>query len=162
MVHPQVEQVLSKVDAFMAKYPAITLYDKLQEVETKTGHSKVYFFLAAVVVVFGSVLLLGGSKLIVDLVGFVYPAYMSFKSIDSGSDDTQWLTYWVVFSSFSILETSLRFIVNLIPMYFWIKIVAILYLYHPKTRGAQTLYEQVLRPLLLPYLEMGKATKKSE
>lgn len=39
-------------------------------------------------------------------IGIVYPAYMSFKAIESSTkeDDTQWLTYWVVFASFSVLE----------------------------------------------------------
>ena len=37
-----------------------------------------------------------------NVVGFVYPAYMSFKAIeteDDVDDDIQWLTYWVVFGS---------------------------------------------------------------
>jgi receptor expression-enhancing protein 5/6 len=97
--------------------------------------------------------LVGGSKLMVDLLGFVYPAYMSFKSMDSGSqDDTQWLTYWVVFSFLSIVENLMGFIVVLIPFYFWIKIGIIVWMYHPATRGAQVIYEQALRPLLMPYL----------
>ena len=103
----------------------------------------------------------GGAKLIVDLVGFVYPAYMSFKSMDSGNqDDTQWLTYWVVFSCFSIVESFMGFVVALIPFYFWIKIAAIVYMWHPTTRGAQTIYEQFLRPIMLPYLDSDKATTK--
>jgi len=101
--------------------------------------------------------------LIVDLVGFVYPAYESFKSMDSGSqDDTQWLTYWVVFSFVSIFESLFGFFVNIIPFYFWIKIAAIIWMYYPTTRGAETIYEQALRPLLLPYLDMAKPTKKTE
>lgn len=45
-------------------------------------------------------------KILSLLVGFVYPAYMSFKAIESPekSDDTQWLTYWVVFASLTVLE----------------------------------------------------------
>ena len=35
-------------------------------------------------------------------VGFVYPAYMSIKAIETkgGDDDKQWLTYWLVYSFF--------------------------------------------------------------
>src|SRR3569832_121837 len=128
--------------------------DKLKELEDKTGYPKVYFFLAGVVLLFSVLWVIGGAKLIVDLVGFVYPAYMSFKSMDSGNhDDTQWLTNWVVFSCFSIVESFFTFVVYLIPIYFWIKIGIIVYMWHPSSRGAQTLYEQFLRPLLLPYLE---------
>jgi receptor expression-enhancing protein 5/6 len=111
----------------------------------------------------GVLTLVGGAKLMVDLTGFVYPAYMSFKSMDSGSqDDTQWLTYWVVFSFLSIVESLMGFLVVLIPFYFWLKIGIIIWMYHPATRGAQVIYDQALRPLLLPYLEMDKPTKKAE
>lgn len=138
--------------------------DKLRDLEEKTGYSKVVFFVAGSLVLSALLTLVGGSKLIIDLIGFVYPAYMSFKSMDAGSvDDTQWLTYWVVFSFLSIIESFMSFIVNLIPFYCWIKIAGIIYLWHPQSRGAQALYEQVLRPFFLPYLEMDKApTKKTE
>lgn len=138
--------------------------EKLKDLEEKTGYPKAYFALAIAVLLVAFLLLIGGVKLLVDLVGFVYPAYMSFKSMDSGNhEDTQWLTYWVVFSFFSIVESFLSVITSLIPFYFWLKIGAIVYMWYPTTKGAQRLYDQVLRPLLLPYLEMDKKTsKKSE
>jgi len=127
----------------------------------------VYFFAGACLVLTGLLSLIGGQKLILDLAGFVYPAYMSFKSIDSGShdDDTQWLTYWVVMAMFGIFESSCQFVVNFIPFYFWLRLGATVYLWHPSTRGAEYLYEHFLRPLLVPYLEKsgsGGATKKTE
>ena len=135
--------------------------EKLRDLEEKTGYPKVYFFLGGLFLVSSILTAVGGAKLIVDLVGFVYPAYMSFKSMDSGNqDDTQWLTYWVVFSCFSIVESFMGFVVALIPFYFWIKIAAIIYMWHPTTRGAQTIYEQFLRPIMLPYLDSDKATTK--
>ena len=38
-----------------------------------------------------------GPQVISVLVGFTYPAYQSFKAIESNNkdDDTQWLVYWV-------------------------------------------------------------------
>ena len=96
----------------------------------------------------------------VDLLGFVYPAYMSFKSMDSGSQDvTQWLTYWVVFSFFSILENLLGFMVSFIPFYTFIKVGLIVWMYHPSTMGAKTVYEQGLRPLLIPYIDTSEPKK---
>jgi receptor expression-enhancing protein 5/6 len=84
------------------------------------------FFLVACIVFTGFLTLIGGAKLLVDLVGFVYPAYMSFKSMDTNAgDDTQWLTYWICFSAMSITETMLSFVTALIPMYFWLKIAII-------------------------------------
>jgi receptor expression-enhancing protein 5/6 len=135
--------------------------DQLKKIEDKTGYPKAFFFLAIALVGSGILTLVGGAKLMVDLTGFVYPAYMSFKSMDSGSqDDTQWLTYWVVFSFLSIVESLMGFLVVLIPFYFWIKIGIIVWMYYPATRGAQVIYDQALRPLLLPYLEMDKPTNK--
>jgi receptor expression-enhancing protein 5/6 len=141
--------------------------DKLKELETKTGYSKVYFFLAAVVVFSGSLTLIGGFKLVTDLVGFLYPAYMSFKSMESANgasadDSTQWLTYWVVFSSLAVVEGVAAFIVAWIPMYFAVKTCFIIWLYYPKTLGAEVIYNQVVRPYVLPLLEMGKPAKKAE
>jgi receptor expression-enhancing protein 5/6 len=100
-------------------------------------------------------LTVGGVKLVSDLVAFLYPAYASFKAIDSASpeDDAQWLTYWVVFSFFSVIENSLWFIVGWIPMYFVLKISFFLWLYHPNFLGAGAVYQQVLRPLVLPYVK---------
>lgn len=88
--------------------------------------------------------------LVCNLVGFVYPAYMSFKAIetDTKDDDTQWLTYWVVYSFFSVLETFVSFLLSWIPFYFAIKLAFLFYLFSPKTRGAQNIYENFLKRAL--------------
>jgi receptor expression-enhancing protein 5/6 len=106
----------------------------------------------------------GGLKLVTDLVGFLYPAYMSFKSMESSpkgvpDDATQWLTYWVIFSSLTVIEGLFTFIVNLIPFYHVIKMGLIIWLYHPKTTGAEVIYNQIVRPKILPHLEGGKKTE---
>ena len=138
--------------------------EKLRDIEEKTGYSKVIFFVAGTLLLSAAITLIGGEKLVLDLIAFVYPAYMSFKSMDAGNvDDTQWLTYWVVISFLTIAESCLKIIVNIIPFYFWIKFFGTIYLWHPKTRGAETLYEQLVRPFLLPFLEGGAdTTKKTE
>lgn len=126
----------------------------MKEIEKTTGYPAAWFFVAFVAIFSAIVTLVGGAKLLVDLVGFVYPAYMSFKSIEStAADDTQWLTYWVVFSTFSIVESMLGFVTMLIPMYFWIKIFVIVWMWYPTTRGAETIYEQLLKPNVGPYIE---------
>uniref|UniRef100_A0A7S1V0B5 Receptor expression-enhancing protein n=1 Tax=Grammatophora oceanica TaxID=210454 RepID=A0A7S1V0B5_9STRA len=149
----------------MQKHPTLSQYEKLKEVEEKTGYSKVFFFLAGVLVMFVLLLLVGGFKLIADLSAFVYPAYMSFKAIDSKEmDDTQWLTYWVVFSAFSIIEQVAGFLTSFIPFYYFIKTAFMIWLYHPKFLGAQLIYKDAIRPLLMPYLNISgtpATTKKT-
>ena len=101
--------------------------DKFQSVSEATGYPAAWFFVVACLVLTGILTLVGGAKLLVDLLGFVYPAYMSFKSMDTNAgDDTQWLTYWIVFSFLSIVETMLSFLTALIPMYFWLKVAIII------------------------------------
>jgi receptor expression-enhancing protein 5/6 len=105
---------------------------------------------------------IGGSKLISDLSAFLYPAYESFKAIDSSDGsgaDTQWLTYWVVFALISIFEQCAQFLVQWIPFYFFIKIGFFVWLYHPSTLGAGLIYKFV-RPIVLPYLDLAKPQKK--
>ena len=49
---------------------------------------------------------LSSLQLLANTVGFLYPAYCSIKALESSvkKDDTQWLTYWVVFAFFSVVE----------------------------------------------------------
>ena len=48
----------------------------------------------------------------------------SCKAIDSEEkdDDTQWLTYWVVYASFTILEHFTDYFLAWIPFYFLAKV----------------------------------------
>ncbi|KAI8865679.1 hypothetical protein GQ42DRAFT_165943 [Ramicandelaber brevisporus] len=91
------------------------------------------------------------SALISNLAGFVYPAYASIRAIESpaANDDTQWLTYWVVFALLSTLEFFGSLIVYFVPMYHLFKVFFLVWLYLPTTRGAEHVYAMVLRPLLV-------------
>lgn len=60
-----------------------------------------------------------------DLVGFVYPVYASIKAIetaDNKEDDTFWLTYWLVFALFKVVENIADVLISSIPFYFFLKI----------------------------------------
>jgi len=111
--------------------------------------------------------LLGGAKLISDLVSVVYPAYKSFKAIDSKDpiQDTQWLTYWVVFAFFSIVENVAVFLVEYIPFYFFLKLGFFIWLYHPQFLGAGLVYKTLIDPYVMPYVNSFGSppiTKKKE
>lgn len=81
-------------------------YSKLKELEEKTGIEKFYIFSAGLLVLGVFLFVIGGARLIVKLLGFLYPAYQSFKALSSSdvADDTQWLTYWFVFAFYNITE----------------------------------------------------------
>ena len=74
---------------------------------------------------------------------------------------TQWLTYWVVFSFITVLESVIPSLGRWIPMYYYNKAFLIVWLYHPQSSGAEIVYNQVVRKHILPHMETAKA-KKSE
>lgn len=81
-----------------------------------------------------------------NLVGIIYPAYMSFKAIESEGkeDDKQWLTYWVVFGLYAIVDNTGLF-ADLIPFYYPFKLIILVALFWPKSRGAEKLYDAVVK-----------------
>lgn len=121
--------VKEKLDARLAKYPQIV------QLEESVGIEK--FYIAAMLFVgIGSIIyLLGGAVLIVNLIGFIYPAYQSFKALNSPKpdDDTQWLTYWVVYAFFNLTENLTSIFMKWIPFYFVIKVAFLIWCIYPGT-----------------------------
>ena len=104
----------------------------------------------------GSVLLvmLGvGQTYITNIVGVAYPAFMSFVALETESteDDVQWLTYWVCFGLFQIIDQFAGMILQLIPFYYFLKLGFMVYLFHPSTNGATTVYNTIILPYVKEY-----------
>lgn len=92
-----------------------------------------------------------GLDFIVNSVGFIYPAYYSFKSLNTKTDydDKQWLIYWIVYSFITTLELFIGFIFYWIPFYYLLKLSFLLWLSHEKTQGAQFIYNNYLKQKLI-------------
>ncbi|OQR96017.1 hypothetical protein ACHHYP_17308 [Achlya hypogyna] len=93
------------------------------------------------------------SRPVVTSVGVLYPAYASYKALETPAkdDDKQWLTYWVVFSITSSAEEIAERVVSYLPGYYVLKCIFLVWLMLPKTRGAIYVYERFLQPLLKKY-----------
>ena len=94
-----------------------------------------------------------GNTYITCLLGVAYPVFMSFLALESEGedDDKQWLTYWVVFGLFSIVDQFAGFVLTFIPFYFFMKLVFLVWLFHPATLGATTIYNAYILPNMEQY-----------
>lgn len=96
---------------------------------------------------------IGFGGVISNMIGFVYPAYRSYKAIktEGKADDTQWLTYWVVYAFFTVFDGICGAVFSWVPFYFFIKIAFLVWCMHPRTNGATIILRVVIAPLVTKY-----------
>lgn len=117
---------------------------QMKVIEEKTGVNGIFVIVCLILSII-CVYLNIFDNLITNLVGTVYPAFWTMKSIETrGDDDKQWLTYWVVFASFTIVDMFSGFIVKFVPFYFVFKILFLIWLFMPNSQGAYFVYHLML------------------
>ena len=89
-----------------------------------------------------------GQAILTNLIGVAYPVFMSFYALESdgADDDKQWLTYWVVFGLFSIVDQFAGFVLAFIPFYYVLKVATLIWLFHPSTLGATFVFYNYIEP----------------
>ncbi|KAI9997137.1 hypothetical protein PInf_000570 [Phytophthora infestans] len=92
-------------------------------------------------------------------VGVAYPMYASFKALErpeSGHDEKQWLTYWVVYGASTSVEAVASPLMCLVPGYNITKTLFLIWMMSPQTKGATIVYHKLLCPFLKekePYVD---------
>jgi len=94
-----------------------------------------------------------GQTYLTQLIAVLYPAFMSFVALESDTpgDDKQWLTYWVVYGAFSVIDQFAGFILSFIPFYYFLKVGFLLWCMHPSTNGATIVYDTYILPYYQEY-----------
>mmetsp|Transcript_3916 Transcript_3916/g.5400 ORF Transcript_3916/g.5400 Transcript_3916/m.5400 type:complete len:170 (+) Transcript_3916:72-581(+) len=135
-------------DALLA-VPLIKKYQPLIEDKTKVLIEYYVIGLGGVIVLclFTGFL----ADLISNLIGFVYPVYATIRALESKStdDDKDWLIYWVVFSAFFVAENFVEVVLYWIPFFYPLKVTFLLWCMSPQYKGAEKVYNLVLKRLVL-------------
>ncbi|KAF9099987.1 ER membrane protein DP1/Yop1 [Mortierella sp. AM989] len=146
-VQAKVRYYHSQLDKELGKYP------QLNQFEAATGVKKTYVALGAGAFVTLMIFFNFAGKLLSNLIGWIYPAYRSFKALETHAqdDDKQWLTYWTVYGFVAIVESFTDILLYWFPFYFFLKTVLLLWLMIPNFNGAATVYNRILRPFLVQH-----------
>lgn len=149
----KLQHQVSQLDKELSKYPA------LNNLEKQTGAPKVYVAGGVGALYFLLVLLNYGGQFLVNIIGFGIPGFYSLNSLFtiSREDDIQWLSYWVIFSFLTVIESGIS-IVYWFPFYYTFKLVFVLWLGLPQFGGAQLVFRSFLQPLLGKFFVGGAAS----
>ncbi|OTA67848.1 hypothetical protein K449DRAFT_388647 [Hypoxylon sp. EC38] len=149
----RVQHYVSQLDRELSKYPA------LNNIEKQTSVPKVYAVIGVATLYFFFIVFNLGGQLLTNFAGFVVPGYYSLAALFSAgkADDTQWLTYWVVFAFFCVLESALS-VVYWFPFYYTFKFIFLLWLSLPIFSGAQLIFRSFIHPFFGRYFPESGST----
>ncbi|XP_041368958.1 receptor expression-enhancing protein 1-like isoform X2 [Gigantopelta aegis] len=90
------------------------------------------------------------SRLVILVFGTLYPAYASYKAVRTKNvrEYVKWMIYWIVFALFYCVETFADVFISWLPFYYEVKIVFVLWLLSPMTRGSNFLFKKFVHPQL--------------
>lgn len=95
-----------------------------------------------------------GAQFVCNMLGFAYPAYKSLVALETSNneDNSKWLTYWVVFAAFSVIEFFSDILLNWFPLYWFAKVVFLLWCSADIPNGGSSIiYNHMIRPLFLQH-----------
>jgi receptor expression-enhancing protein 5/6 len=117
-------------------------------IREKTGIKGSYviiFLIGSIIFVYFNIF----ENLITNLVGTVYPSFWTIKAIESKNknDIKKWLTYWIVFGVFVIIDFFNIIIVKIFPYYFLMKIMFLIWLFMPGSNGCTIVYQLFVKKI---------------
>ena len=118
--------------------------EQIQLIQEKTGING-YVFIGLLILSLIFVYFNLFENLITNIIGTVYPTFWTIKSIESKDGKAiHWLIYWIIFSSFILLDFFSGFVVKIIPFYFVMKICFLIWLQWPESKGCDIIFSYVI------------------
>ena len=122
----------------------ISIYEKWNEtldiIKEKTGF-RGGIVVASIIIGIAFVYIGFMERFITNMIGTIYPVFCTIETLEYHTgDDKYWLTYWVVFGIFTLVDMFSGFILKIVPFYFFIKILFLVWCFMPNTQGAVIMY----------------------
>jgi len=146
--------IFQKLDKVLHQKNVFT--DLLEKLESKSGVRRLHLAIGLSVFIAVYLMFGYGASVLCNFIGFAYPAYKSFKAIESvdKDDDTAWLIYWVVYSTFHFVEIFGDIFLFWIPFYWFCKCGFLVYCMAPTSwNGSVKIYYSLIRPFILQHQE---------
>ena len=98
------------------------------------------------------------APLTISLIAFTYPAIQSIRSLEEKQNQEKWLTYWVVYGVFNIVEFFSDILLSWFPLYFFIKTAFLIWCMAPiKLNGSIIIFKMIILPFFILHKEkLGK------
>ncbi|KAB2098099.1 hypothetical protein ERO13_A01G202500v2 [Gossypium hirsutum] len=92
------------------------------------------------------------TRLLVLILGYAYPAFECFKTVEKnkvGIEELRfWCQYWILMAFLIVFERVGEVFISWLPMYGEMKIALLVYLWYPKTKGTGYVYDTLFRPFM--------------
>ncbi|XP_006339320.1 putative HVA22-like protein g [Solanum tuberosum] len=89
------------------------------------------------------------------VLGYAYPAFECFKTIEKNKVEIHelrfWCQYWIIVAALRIFESFGDLFLSWLPMYGEAKLALFIYLWYPKTKGTAYIYDTILKPFVAKY-----------
>ncbi len=126
--------------------------ERMNEIEQKTGikgYIVVIFLIISVFLVYLNIF----DTVITNLIGTLYPAFWTIKSIEKGNleEEKHWLTYWAVFGFFIVIDMFNPIISKVLPFYFILKIFFLIFMFIPGLGVCNIIYNFIYSHILIKY-----------
>ena len=92
-------------------------------------------------------------RVLMQLLAYAYPAYLTYKDIERGADDqlARWSKYWLVIAGLTALQPFMDTFLFFVPFYYSLKVAFACYLWANNLQGAEHVYGEYVRPFVRRY-----------